>query len=332
MLCMRAWRVHEHGDFRKALVHEECEAPQTPEDGLVIDVAAVGINFPDLLLIADKYQVRRPPLPFVPGMEAVGRVRSAGPKSRFGVGDRVIANGLWGAYADQMAVSDKYAFAVPDSMDDRDAAGLHVIYQTSYMALVHRARIEAGEVLLVHGGSGGVGSSAIQIGKALGARVIATASSQAKLDICEQAGADHLINYREEDFVSQVQGLTDGKGADVIYDPVGGDVFDKSSKCIAFGGRLLVIGFASGRIPEITANRILLKNISIVGLHWGAYYQYAPQVVDQVHDKLIGLYQAGSIKPILFGDFSMEELPSALAAIDERRSWGKIVVRNDSMS
>jgi NADPH2:quinone reductase len=326
--AMRAWRVHEHGDFRKHLVREECEAPSPPCSGVVIAVAAAGVNFPDILAIAGKYQVR-PELPFVPGMEAVGRITAVGEESRFAVGERVIANGLWGAFADQMAVEDKYTFAIPDSIPDRDAAALHVIYQTSYMALVHRAALQPGETLLVHGGSGGVGTSAIQIGKALGARVIATASSKDKLEVCQQAGADDLINYRDEDFVAVVKQLTGGKGADVIYDPVGGDVFDQSSKCIAFGGRLLVIGFASGRIPEITANRILLKNISVVGLHWGAYYEHAPAMVQDTHLRLLELYQEGKIRPILFGDLGMSDLPEALAAIAERRSWGKIVVQTD---
>ncbi len=325
---MRAWRVHEHGDFRKALVREECDAPEAPPGGVVIKVEAAGLNFPDILAIAGKYQVR-PPLPFVPGMEAVGRVTAVGDGSRFKLGQRIIANGLWGSFADQMAVDDGYAFLVPDSISSKDAAAMHVIYQTSYMGLVHRANLQIGETLLVHGASGGVGTSAIQLGKALGATVIATASSEEKLAICKRAGADHLINYQEDDFVSVVKELTDGNGAGVIYDPVGGDVFDKSSKCIAFGGRLLVIGFASGRIPEIAANRILLKNISVVGLHWGAYYQHDPELVQSTHERLLELHQEGKIEPIHFGDYGISDLPDALAAIAERRSWGKIVVQSD---
>ncbi len=326
---MRAWRVHKHGDLKEVLVREECEEPRAAAGGLVIEVAAAGLNFPDILTIAGIYQFRSD-LPFVPGMEAVGRVVEVGAESRFALGDRVIANGLRGSFADKMAVDDVYAFRVPDAMGDRDAAGMHVIYQTSDMALVYRARLQLGETLLVHGGSGGVGTSAIQIGKALGAEVIATASTEEKLAIAKQAGADHLVNYRETDFVEAVKEITDGKGADVTYDPVGGDVFDKSCKCIAFGGRLLVIGFASGRIPEITANRILLKNISIVGLHWGEYYKHQPQLVHDTHERLLELHQEGKIKPILFGDWQMKDLPEALSAIAERRSWGKIVVLRDS--
>lgn len=313
--------------LRSVLRWEDCADPEPPEDGVVIEVAAAGLNFPDLLLIAGKYQAN-PPFPFVPGMEAAGTIVEVGAKSRHRVGQRVLTNGIWGGFATRMAARDMYTFAVPDAMSDVDAAALHVIYQTSYMGLVYRGNLQAGETLLVHGGSGGVGTSAIQIGKALGARVIATASSAEKLEICKRAGADELINYKETDFVEAVKQLTGGEGADVIYDPVGGDVFDKSSKCIAFGGRLLVIGFASGRIPEISANRILLKNISIVGLHWGNYYAKAPELVQQTHLRVLELYKANKIHPLICSQGAMETLPEALGQIAERRSWGKLVVVN----
>lgn len=322
---MKAWRVHEHGDFRKSLQWEECPVPETPDDGVLIEVAAAGLNFPDLLAIAGTYQVR-PPLPFVPGMEAAGTVIDVGAGSHLRVGQRVIANGLWGAFAERMAVADSYVFAIPDAMSDRDAAALHVTYQTSHMALVERAQLQAGETLLVHGGSGGVGTSAIQIGKALGARVIATASSDDKLEVCKRAGADAVIDYKESDFVAEVKSLTDGRGADVIYDPVGGDVFDQSTSCIAFGGRLLVIGFASGKIPSIAANRILLKNISIVGLHWGNYYKMDPGLVHSTHEEIVRLYESGAIAPMIGASYPCSELPAALAEIAERRSWGKVII------
>ncbi len=311
----------------KAMRWEECDDLAPPEDGVVIEVAAAGLNFPDLLLIAGKYQAK-PEFPFVPGMEAAGKVIAAGSKSRHSVGQRVLTNGIWGAFGTQMAARDVYTFAVPDAMSDVDAAALHVIYQTSYMGLVYRANLQQGETLLVHGGSGGVGTSAIQIGKALGARVVATASTEEKLAICREAGADHVINYRESDFVKVVKELTDGAGADVIYDPVGGDVFDQSSRCIAFSGRLLVIGFASGRIPEIAANRILLKNMSVVGLHWGNYYAKAPELVQQTHLRVLELYKSNKIRPLICRESPMAELPEALAQIAERRSWGKLVVVN----
>ncbi len=313
--------------LRGSMQWQECDDPTPPDDGVVVEVAAAGLNFPDLLLIANKYQVT-PPLPFTPGMEAAGTIAAVGPHSHFRVGQRVVTNGLWGAFGDRMAARDNYTFAIPDAMSNVDAAALHVIYQTSYMALVYRSHLQPGETLLVHGGSGGVGTSAIQIGKALGARVIATASTADKLKVCARAGADELINYKEMDFVQAVNALTDGEGADVIYDPVGGDVFDQSSRCIAFSGRLLVIGFASGRIPEIAANRILVKNISVVGLHWGNYYAKAPKLVQQTHMRLLELYRDGKIKPLVCAERPMAEVPEALAQIAERRSWGKLVVVN----
>ncbi len=322
---MNAWRVHSFGAFEEVLTWESCPTPEAPRDGVLVKVAAVGLNFPDLLLIAGKYQVR-PTLPFIPGMEAAGIVTHAGASSQYAVGQRVIVNGIYGAFAEQVAAPDSYVFPIPDDMSDADAAALHVIYQTSYMGLVYRAQLQAGETLLVHGGSGGVGTSAIQLGKALGARVLATASTPEKIAICKQAGADECIPYKEQDFVSAVMDLTDGKGADVIYDPVGGEVFEKSSKCIAFAGRLLVIGFASGTIPSIAANRILLKNISIVGLHWGNYYKHAPHRVAQTHAALLDFYAAGSIKPVLYAPYTIDELPKALSAIANRKSHGKVVV------
>ncbi len=322
---MRAWRAHAYGPYRDVLQLDEIDAPEPPDDGVVVRVAAASLNFPDLLSIAGKYQVKAP-LPFVPGIEAAGTVAVAGPKSRWKVGDRVIASSLWGAFAEQLAVPDGSLFAIPDAMPDDEAAALLVTYQTSYFALIHRASLQRGETLLVHGGAGGVGISAIQIGKALGATVIATAGSDDKLDICKKAGADHAINYKDDDFVAAVQKLTGGRGADVVYDPVGGDVFDRSLKCIAWEGRLLVIGFASGRIPEVAANKILLKNISIIGLFWGAYMIRDPQKIRDAHDAILALYAGGKIKPLVWRRMPFAELPDALGALESRASHGKIVV------
>jgi NADPH2:quinone reductase len=323
---MRAWRAHRYGPYREVLTWDECDDPEVPETGAVIRVASASLNFPDLLSIAGKYQVKAP-LPFVPGIEAAGTIVATGAKSRYRVGQRVIANNLWGAFGEKMAALDQALFAIPDAMSDDEAASLLVTYQTSYFALVHRAALRAGEVLLVHGGAGGVGIAAIQIGKALGATVIATAGADDKLEICRRAGADHAINYKDEDFAAAVGKLTGGKGANVIYDPVGGDVFDRSLKCIAWEGRLLVIGFAGGRIPEVAANKILLKNISIVGLHWGAYAHHAPEAFHQAHEALLQMYAAGTIKPVVWKAFPLAQLPDALSAIESRASYGKVVVR-----
>jgi NADPH2:quinone reductase len=323
---MRAWRAHRYGPYREVLTWDDCDDPEIPEAGAVIRVAAASLNFPDLLSIAGKYQVKAP-LPFVPGIEAAGTIVAAGARSRYRVGQRVIANNLWGAFGEKMAAPDASLFAIPDAMSDDEAASLLVTYQTSYFALVHRAALRAGETLLVHGGAGGVGIAAIQIGKALGATVIATAGADDKLEVCRQAGADHVINYKDEDFAGVVGKLTGGKGANVIYDPVGGDVFDKSLKCIAWEGRILVIGFASGRIPEVPANKILLKNISIIGLHWGAYAHHAPEAFHQAHDVLCRMYAEGTIKPVVWKVFPLAQLPDALSAIESRASYGKVVVR-----
>lgn len=325
MRAMHGWSVHEHGHYREKLRWEELPPPHCPEDGVVIRVGAASINFPDMLAIAGGYQVK-PPLPFTPGMEAAGTVIRAGARSTFKEGDRVITNNVFGAFAEEMAAPGQSCFAIPEGMNDADAAALLVIYQTGYFGLVHRAQMKAGEILLVHGGAGGVGTAAIQLGKALGATVIATAGSAEKLEVCSRAGADQVINYRDADFVSEVKKLTKGRGADVIYDPVGGDVFDQSTKCIAFSGRLLVIGFASGRIPEIKANRILLKNIAIVGVHWGAYQFHDPGLIHATHDTLCEMYGAGSIKPIIWKQLPLRELPEAIAAVESRDSYGKVLV------
>jgi len=323
----KAWRVHEYGHYKEKLRFEDIEAPEPPDGGAVIKVLAAGVNFPDLLAIAGKYQVKAP-LPFTPGLEACGEVIAVGANSQLRVGQRIIASAPWGSFAEQMPVMDLAAFEAPAGMSDVQAAAMFITYQTSYFALAYRAEMKPGETLLVHGGAGGVGTSAIQLGKAMGARVIATAGTDAKLEICKRCGADELINYKTHDFVAEVKRITGGKGADVIYDPVGGDVFDKSSKCIAFRGRLLVIGFASGRIPEIAANRILLKNIAVVGVHWGAYRLHDPQLIHTAQSALAEHYAKGDIDPIIYGDAAMplDQLPDALAALEGRDSYGKVVL------
>lgn len=322
---MRAWRAHQYGPYRDVLRFEDVDRPELPQGGAIVKVEAASLNFPDLLAIAGKYQVKAP-LPFVPGMEAAGTVIAAGANSRFKVGDPVIANNLWGAFAEEIACPDAMLFPIPPGLDMAQAASFVITYQTSYFALVHRAQLAEGEVLLVHGGAGGVGISAIQLGRALGATVIATAGTEEKLEVCRRAGAHHVINYAEDDFVAEVTRLTGGKGADVIYDPVGGDVFDKSLKCVAWEGRILVIGFASGRIPELKLNRVLLKNCAVVGLYWGAYQMRDPGKVVAAHEALTGFVARGEAAPMIWKRFPLAELPDALGAIESRASWGKVVV------
>jgi NADPH2:quinone reductase len=262
----------------------------------------------------------------VPGLEAAGTVVEAGARSRHKPGDRVIINNLWGAFAEEMAAPDLGLYPIPPGLSAAQAASFTIAYQTGWFALVHRAALRPGETLLVHGGAGGVGIAAIQLGRALGATVIATAGSDEKLEICKQAGAHHVIDYKSGDFVAEVNRITASRGADVIYDPVGGEVFEKSLKCIAWEGRLLVIGFASGTIPEVKANRVLLKNCSIVGLYWGAYQLRDPAKVRACHDALTEHVARGEIAPMIWKQLPLAELPDALASLESRASWGKIVV------
>ena len=314
-------------DYREVLQWREAADPIPQPDEAVLRIDAAAINFPDILLVTGKYQFK-PELPATPGIEAVGVVTAAGEQCKLKIGDRVTS--LFrpcGAFAEQGLVKAETSFGVPAEMSDADAAALLTIYQTSHFALGHRARLQPGETLLVHGGAGGVGTAAIQIGKAWGATVIATASSEEKLEICRQQGADHVINYSTDDFVDAVKTITGGTGADVIYDPVGGDVFDKSSKCIAWEGRLLVIGFAGGRIPEIAANRILLKNMAVIGLFWGNYVIQDPQRLHAVHADLIGMYGRGQIKPVIHQTLPMTALCDGLDALASRAAAGKIVLQ-----
>ena len=215
---------------------------------------------------------------------------------------------------------------MPEPMAFEEGASLPIIYPTSYAGLVFRANLQPGENLLVHAAAGGVGIAAVQIGKALGARVIATAGGADKLEVARRNGADETIDYREGDFVERVKELTDGKGADVIYDSVGGDVFDRSLKCIAWNGRLLVIGFASGRIPEVKANRILLKNIAITGLHWGAHVAKEPARIPETFDALFALHAEGKIEPVIYKTYGLDETPVALHDLASRKTYGKVII------
>jgi NADPH:quinone reductase len=293
---------------------------------LAVDVKAAGCNFFDILLVQGRYQVK-PPFPFIPGGEIAGVVHEVGAGvSGFAPGDRVLAAVPVGGYAERIAIPASFAHQMPEPMSFEEGAALPIVYPTSYAGLVFRAALQPGETLLVHAAAGGVGLAAVQIGKALGARVIATAGGKEKLHIALEAGADVGIDYSEEDFVERVKEHTDGRGADVIYDSVGGDIFERSLKCIAWNGRLLVIGFASGKIPSVAANRILLKNISVMGLHWGAYARNEPARVPETFDALFRLYAEGKIRPVIYRRYPLEEAPAALAALGSRKTHGKVVL------
>jgi len=315
---MRAWRLHELGEPTDVLKLEDVSEPEARDGQVVIDVAACALNFPDILMCRGQYQ-EKPPLPFTPGVEVAGTV--------VGTGQRVLAVPGHGGLTERIAVAESQVYPIPDTMPMEAAAALHITYQTGHVALHRRAGLRPGETLLVHAGAGGVGSAAIQLGLAAGARVIATAGGPDKVEVCRKLGAEIAVDYQAEDFVDVVKQATDGRGADVIYDPVGGDTFDRSRKCIAFEGRILVIGFTSGRIPDAPANHVLIKNYSVVGVHWGLYNRLNPAVPKQVHEDLIRLYAEGRIDPLVSQVLPMEQAPEALAALGSRGTVGKIVVR-----
>jgi len=322
---MRAVLVDRLVEPRELRVSETSD-PELFPGGLAVDVKAAGCNFFDILMVQGRYQVK-PPLPFIPGAEVAGIVSAVGAEvDGFRVGDRILATVPYGAFAEQVVTPARAAWRMPDGMTFEEGAALPIVYPTSYAALVLRAALRPGETLLVHAAAGGVGLAAVQIGTALGARVLATAGGPEKLAIAKEAGADECIDYRADDWPERVKAATQGRGADVIYDSVGGDVLDQSLKCIAWNGRLLVIGFAGGRIPEIKANRILLKNIAVVGLHWGAYLTHEPARVPEVFAALFELYARGAIRPVIGARYPLDRVADALEALGSRRTHGKLVL------
>lgn len=304
----------------------EVDPPELGPDEVRIAVKSAGCNFSDVLTLKGEYQVK-PALPFIPGGEVAGVVTEvAVGVEGFSEGDRVLSRCALGGFAEEVCAPSGQTYRMPDALSFDAGAALPTVYPTSYAALLWRAPLRAGETLLVHAAAGGVGLSAVQIGKALGARVIATAGGSEKLEIARRAGADVLIDYREEDFVPRVLEETDGRGADVIYDSVGGDTTDRSLKCINWNGRLLVIGFASGEIPSVKMNRVLLKNISLVGLHWSAYPEREPERIDECLAGLFEMAAAGQIEPLVSARYALEDAGKALVDLASRRTVGKIVI------
>ncbi len=308
------------------LAVREAPEPALRPGTLLVEVRTAGCNFFDILMARGQYQVR-PPFPFTPGAELAGVVRAVAPDvQNFAVGDRVFSAPGIGAFAERALVAANATWRLPAGMSFEEGAAFPIVYPTSYAGLVYRAALRPGETVLVHAAAGGVGIAAVQIAKALGARVIATAGGPDKLEIARQAGADVLVDYRQSDWVDAVKQATGGRGADVIYDSVGGDTTDLSLKCIAWNGRLLVIGFASGRIPEVKLNRVLLKNIAVTGLHWGAHAVHEPARVGETFQALVRLFEEGKIRPVIFARHPLAELPAALEVLGSRKSYGKIVV------
>ncbi len=323
---MRAWQVHEHGAAWDVLTLGEVPVPEPGPGAVRVRVDAVGLNFPDLLLCAGQYQ-ERPPLPFIPGLEVAGEVVAVGDGAEYAIGDRVLGAPMpSGGLAEQAVLPPGGAFPVPADMPSSEAAALFITYQTAHFGLHRRAGLKAGETLLVHAGASGTGSAAIQLGKAAGATVIATAGGPDKAATCRDLGADIAIDYNSEDIAEAVKAATNGRGADVIWDPVGGDVFDASRKCIAFEGRLVVVGFASGRMPEAPMNHALVKNYSILGLHWGLYRRKQPELIGQVHAELLKLYADGAIRPLVGQERPLTEAPDAYRDLAGRKVVGKIVL------
>lgn len=327
---MRAWQAKAYGYYKDTLQLVDLPREDVPDNAARVQVKASGVIFADLLSIAGMYQIQTPP-PFTPGYEAAGEVVEAGSNSDLKPGDRIITADAWGAWAEEVFVENGNYFRVPDFMDDTDAAAFLINYQTAHFGLFQKAGLEPGQFLLVHGGGGGVGTAAIQLGKAHGAQVIATAGSDEKLDVCRKCGADHVINYVEGEFVGPVKEITNGSGAQVVFDPVGGEVFTKSTKCIAVDGTIVVIGFASGNIPNLQANHVLLKNYNVSGLFLGTYREHARDRIYAAQEELIGLYEQGVLKPVIYKEYAMEELPVALEAIEQRASYGKVIVRNSGL-
>jgi NADPH2:quinone reductase len=306
-----------------ALAVEDVPVPQSA-DAVIIDVHAAGVMFADVLVSRGKYQVKQEP-PFTPGAEVAGVVRSAPAGSGFSPGDRVAAMPASGGWAEVAAAPPHMTFAIPDGMTFEQAAAMPVNYQTSYFGLIWRGQLKPGETVLVHGAAGGVGTAAVQIARAAGARVIAVARGEQKLAVAHDAGAHDCIEA-ESDWLAEVRRLTAGRGVDVVYDPVGGDRFTDSVRAMAPGGRLLVVGFAAGTIPTVAVNRLLLHNTAVVGVAWPEYARVDPSMPQQVAADLAKMWETGAINPLVTSRYPMERAADALRELDERRAIGKIVL------
>ena len=310
----------------ESLVIDEIPSPPVGPNTVKIGVRACGVNFPDLLMIQGQYQFK-PPLPFSPGLEVAGDIIQVGAGvENLRVGDRVLATMMHGGFAEEVVVPAASVLPMPDNMPYDIGAAIPLAYGTAHVALAHRAQLRSGETLLVLGAAGGVGLAAVEIGNVLGARVIAAASTDEKLEVAMQQGASETINYATEDLRQRIKALTSDKGADVVFDPVGGDLFDIAVRRIAWEGRYLVIGFASGRIPSLPANIALLKNASLVGVFWGAYMMHDPAVILQSFQQLLRWYAEGKLQPRVHSVFALEDAARALREIKHRRAMGKVVL------
>jgi NADPH2:quinone reductase len=327
---VKAWQVPELGEPRDVLRLAEVPDPVPGPGQVLVKVLAAAANFPDVLMCRGGYQVR-PPLPYIPGIELCGEVVAAGPGvtgpgvTSIAPGGRLIGGPIGGAFAELTLMNAATALPAPDGLDDAEAAAFFVTYQTGWFGLHRRARLAAGETLLVHAAAGGVGSGAVQLGRAAGARVIGVAGGARKAEAARALGADVVIDRSTQDFVEVVKEVTQGRGADVIYDPVGGDTYARSTKCIAFEGRILVIGFAGGQIQSAALNHALVKNYSIVGLHWGLYQSKNPQLIKDCHAQLTTMVADGAIRPLVGERLGLDEVPAGLQRLADGDTVGRVV-------
>ena len=324
---MRAWQVHQFGELGDVLtLADDVPDPEPGPGQIFVRVLAAPANFPDVLMCQGTYQVK-PPLPFTPGVELCGEVVALGPGvTGLAPGQRVVGVAAMpaGSFGEVAIMDAAAAFPAPESFDDAEAAAFYISYQTGWFALHRRTRLAGGETLLVHAAAGGVGSAAVQLGKAAGARVIGVVGGEEKAAAARALGADVVIDRYTQDFVPVVKEVTEGRGADVIYDPVGGDAYDRSTKCVAFEGRILVIGFAGGRVPTPALNHALVKNYSIVGLHWGLYGSKEPESLRDCHQQLLKLAAAGAIKPLVSERLGLTDVVDGLQRLAEGRTIGRL--------
>ena len=322
---MRAVVCREWGP-PEALAVEEVAEPEPGPNDVLIRVQASGVNFADALIVQGAYQ-EKPSLPFIPGLEVAGEIVAMGSDvTGLATGQRVVSLCTIGGYAEAVTAPAAVTVPIPEEMPCETAAGFMVAYGTAHLGLAHRARLRPGETLLVHGAGGGVGLAAVEVGKAMGATVIAAAGSADKRALAQSHGADHVIDYRAGPFKDIVKALTDGRGADVIFDPVGGKVLAQSMRCIAWEGRLLVIGFAAGDIPEVPAGLVLVKNISMVGVYWGAYRKHEPGIVTASLQRLFSWFEHGALRPTISETLPLERAAEAMQRLLRREARGKIVL------
>lgn len=325
---MRAWQMVEVGDPSDVLEFAMVPDPEPGPGEVLLNVDACGLKFPDILQIQGRYQVK-PTLPFIPGGEIAGTVAAHGADlddDAPAVGDRVLVMGD-GGLAERVAVPAHRCLPIPKAMSSEQAAAMLVNYGTGVFALQHRARLQAGESVLVTAAAGGVGSAAVQLAKAIGATVYGLAGGAEKVDVVRSLGADEAFDYRQIDIVDTIREVTGGAGVDVVYEAVGGDVFDQVRRVVAWDGRLLVIGFTSGRIPDAPANHMLLKNYSIVGVHWGAHLARRDEALREDWDAVVKLFGTGKVDPLISEVRPLSEALDALSDIGNRRTVGKVVIR-----